>query len=593
MTSFAKNAGRLLRQQAAVAAFGSFALRQSDLPQLLSEAARLCANGLDAPFCKVCRFRADHNDLLVEAGYGWQEGVVGEVISRADASSPQGRAFATGQPSIANSINKDATFVLPDFYAKHGIASSIDVIIKGQDQAYGVLEVDNDQPQTYDQHDIDFLTSFANVLAEAVAKAERMAAMKATIAEMQVLVEQKDRLISQNEAMRLEQRRLEAALDQRKRLEALGRLTGGVAHDFNNLLTIILGNLQLIKMNSSSPRTLELVAEAVHAVNAGARINKRLLSFAGSRNFALAIANINDEVAAAVDLIEKTVGETISINTRLEARHPNALLNSGEFQSALVNLSLNARDAMPNGGELKITTSDVVVDEKTAALEHVSPGQFILVQVSDNGLGMTEDVVAKAFEPFFTTKPIGQGSGLGLASVHGFAKQSMGFTNLQSVVGQGTTIGLYFPMEQRDVSDSPEPIPGSTSNIERSRILVVEDNRALLKLASEFLTTLGYSVLPAETAKEALELLRADPSISLVFSDIILPGGMSGIDLAIEIRAHTPNMKILLTSGYPDAELRNASDETVEMPLLHKPYTLVQLQDAIEGLFGKLGPERH
>ena len=176
---------KLLRQQAAVAAFGSFALRQPDLMLVLTEAARVCADGLDVPFCKVCRYRAEESDLLIEAGYGWQTGVVGHVVSRADASSPQGRAL------ICNDLRKDTDFKLPPFYAAHGVISTIDVLIKGNGHPYGVLEIDNDQQHDYDQHDIDFLTGFANVLAEAVDTAARTALMCTTIAQMQVLLDQK------------------------------------------------------------------------------------------------------------------------------------------------------------------------------------------------------------------------------------------------------------------------------------------------------------------------------------------------------------------------------------------------------------------
>jgi two-component sensor histidine kinase len=192
---------KLLRQQAAIAGFGSFALRQGDLLKVLTEAARVCAEGLSVPFCKVCRYRAAENDLLIEAGHGWQAGVIGHVVSRADRSSPQGRAFITGQPSICNDLRSDNNFELPPFYAAHHIVSTIDVVIKGEDQPYGVLEIDNDAQHDYDQHDIDFLTGFANVLAEAVATAARTAILETTIERMKVLVEEKDRLLGQKKVL--------------------------------------------------------------------------------------------------------------------------------------------------------------------------------------------------------------------------------------------------------------------------------------------------------------------------------------------------------------------------------------------------------
>jgi two-component sensor histidine kinase len=201
MDDAAAKVRKLLRQQAAIAGFGSFALRQGDLLKVLTEAARVCAEGLSVPFCKVCRYRAEENDLLIEAGIGWHAGVVGHVVSRADASSPQGRAFTTGQPSICNDLRQDNDYKLPPFYAEHKIVSTIDVVIKGNGHPYGVLEIDNDQQQDYDQHDIDFLTGFANVLAEAVATSARTAILQTTIEQMRILVEEKDRLLDQKKVL--------------------------------------------------------------------------------------------------------------------------------------------------------------------------------------------------------------------------------------------------------------------------------------------------------------------------------------------------------------------------------------------------------
>lgn len=191
----------LLRQQAATAKFGSFALRQSDLLTVLTEAARVCAEGLSVPFCKVCRYRPAENDLLIEAGFGWQAGVVGIVVSRADTSSPQGRAFVSGEPSICNDLRKDNRFDLPEFYGAHGIISTVDVIIKGEDQPYGVLEIDNDQQHDYDENDVNFLTGFANVLAEAVATSVRTSILKQTIERMEILVVEQDRLLDQKKTL--------------------------------------------------------------------------------------------------------------------------------------------------------------------------------------------------------------------------------------------------------------------------------------------------------------------------------------------------------------------------------------------------------
>jgi two-component sensor histidine kinase len=246
---------KLLRQQAAIANFGGFALRQNDLLKVLTEAARVCAEGLSVPFCKICRYRADENDLQIEAGIGWKEGVVGHVVSRADASSPQGRAFVTGLPSICNDLRKDNDFKLPAFYAAHGIVSTIDVVIKGNGKPYGVLEIDNNEQHDYDQHDVDFLTGFANVLAEAVATSKRTAVMEEAVEQMKHLVEEKDRLLDQKKILAEElQHRVrnnlqlifamlsgkqeDEAADAggQKRLNAIARRVSTMAQVYNHLL---------------------------------------------------------------------------------------------------------------------------------------------------------------------------------------------------------------------------------------------------------------------------------------------------------------------------------------------------------------------
>jgi len=223
----AAQVAKLLRQQAAIAGFGSFALRQSDLLTVLNEAARVCAEGLSVPFCKVCRYRSKENDLLIVAGFGWKSGLVGHVVSRADQSSPQGRAFVTGKPSICNDLRTDTRYRLPPFYREHGIISTIDVVIKGDDKPYGVLEIDNDQQHDYDQHDIDFLTGFANVLAEAVAVSERTATLQSTIEQMKVLLTQKNSLVEAQDRL----------LDQKK------VLAEELQHRVRNNLQLVYGML--------------------------------------------------------------------------------------------------------------------------------------------------------------------------------------------------------------------------------------------------------------------------------------------------------------------------------------------------------------
>src|SRR5216683_2589617 len=369
---------KLLRQQTAIARFGSFALRELDLTNILGEAVRVCAEGLGVAFSQVCRYRAENNDLVVAAGYGWRDQAIGHVVSRADMSSPQGRAFTTGEPSIC--------YDLPPSYAAHGIVSIVDVIIKANDgQPYGILEIAADQPRDYDQYDIHFLNGFASVLAEAVSTAARGAALKVTVDQMKSLVEEKDRLLHEKNVADLR-------LRQTQKMEAVGQLTGGIVHDLNNILTVITG-------------TIEILAEGV-----------------ADRPELVAITKM---IAEAANLLPPALGENVEVHLMLAADASRALIDPCQLKNTIRNLALNARDAMVDGGKLTIETGNVVLDDNYASMNgDVTAGNYVMVAVTDSGHGIPGCILDHVFEPFFTTKEVGKGSGLGLSMVYGFVTQS-------------------------------------------------------------------------------------------------------------------------------------------------------------------------
>ena len=372
---------KLLRQQAAIARFGSFALRERDLDKILTEAVRVCAEGLNAPFSKVCRYRSEQNDLLIVAGYGWQDGVVGNVVSRADMSSPQGRAFTTGLPSIIDDVQDVAGFNLPPFYLAHGIVSIIDVIIKGiDDQPYGILEIDNDKQHDYDQYDINFLTGFANVLAEAVSTAARGAALQVTVDQMKALVEEKDRLLYAKNVADLQ-------LHQAQKMEAVGQLTGGVAHDLNNILTVITGTIEILaEAFADRPELLAITKMIDDAAARGADLTQRLLAFARKQPLQPRDVDVNSLVIQTANLLRPTLGEQIEVHMVLAGETSHALIDPSQLTNAVLNLALNARDAMPEGGKLTIETCNVVLDEEYAAANSdVAAGNYVLVAVTDFG----------------------------------------------------------------------------------------------------------------------------------------------------------------------------------------------------------------
>jgi signal transduction histidine kinase/ActR/RegA family two-component response regulator len=567
MTDAAAQVQKLLRQQAAIARFGSFALRERNLDRILTEAVRVCAEGLSVPFSKVCRYRAEQNDLLIVAGHGWQDGVVGHVVSRADVSSPQGRAFITGEPSICNNL-RVATYVdLPPFYAAHGIVSIIDVVIKGNDaRPYGILEIDNDQQHDYDQYDINFLTGFANVLAEAVSTASRGAALQVTVDYMKALVEEKDRLLDQKNLSDLQ-------LRQAQKMEAVGQLTGGVAHDLNNILTVITGTIEILAEAVADRPELAAIAKMIdEAAARGADLTQRLLAFARKQPLRPREVDVNKLVMEAANLLRPTLGEHIELQMTLAGDASRSLIDPSQLTNAILNLALNARDAMADGGKLTIETGNAVLDETYAGMHSdVTAGEYVMIAVTDSGHGIPAGILENVFEPFFTTKDVDKGSGLGLSMVYGFVKQSNGHIKIYSEEGHGTTVRIYLP----PVTSIAPPVEAvSVISIEGGdeTILVVEDDHLVRTYVLAQIRSLGYLTLEAVNATEALVVIDSPQKIDLLFTDMIMPGSMNGRQLADAALQRRTSLKVLFTSGYSNEAIIHHGHLDVGVLLLAKPY---------------------
>jgi signal transduction histidine kinase len=567
MTDAPAQVQKLLRQQAAIARFGSFALRERDLTKILTEAVRVCAEGLSVPFSKVCRYRPEENDLLIVAGYGWQDGVIGHVVSRADMSSPQGRAFTTGLPSIIDNLQEVAGFDPPPFYAAHGIVSIIDVIIKGNDdQPYGILEIDNDKQHDYDQNDINFLTGFANVLAESVSTAARGAALQVTVDHMKALVEEKDRLLEEKIVA-------DVQLRQAQKMEAVGQLTGGIAHDLNNILTIITGTIEILAEAVADRPELAAIARLIdEAATRGGDLTQRLLAFARKQPLQPQEVDVNSLVIEAARMLRPTLGERVEVRMTLAGDTARALIDPSQLTNAILNLSLNARDAMPNGGKLIIETCNVVLDDNYASVNaDVTAGNYVMIAVTDSGHGIPADILNHVFEPFFTTKDVDKGSGLGLSMVYGFVKQSSGHIKIYSEEGHGTTVRIYLPQ----VAGAAEPaVAASPSSIEggHETILVVEDDSLVRTVVVSQLQSLGYATLAAVNAVEALHVIDSPQEIDLLFTDMIMPGSMNGRQLADAALLRRAALKILFTSGYSNDAIIHHGHLDAGVLLLAKPY---------------------
>jgi signal transduction histidine kinase len=375
-------------------------------------------------------------------------------------------------------------------------------------------------------------------------------------------------------------RQAEDALRQAQKMEIVGQLTGGLAHDFNNLLATMVANLQLMRIRLDRGLTDGLIryVDAAEAVAQRATaLTHRMLAFARRQTLAPEVLNANELIASMADIFRQTVGPNIEVVTLFADDVWKTLSDRNQLESALLNLVINARDAMPKGGRILIETNNMPQDDSDEALvSAASIQQYVTISVTDTGTGMAPDVVARAFEPFFTTKPIGQGTGLGLSMIFGFVKQSGGHVRIHSALGEGTTVKLHLP---RHVGESPATAgPGQSSAAlpteKRGKILLVDDEAALRAPLAEALTEIGYTVVQAEHGAEALIVMQSSQHIDLLISDIGLPGGMNGWELASAARELCPALKTILITGYvQDAEVRNRLMAS-EMRVVIKPFAL-------------------
>ncbi len=387
----------------------------------------------------------------------------------------------------------------------------------------------------------------------------------------------------------------EEALRQAQKMEAVGQLTGGLAHDFNNILAGISGSLELMKVRLAQGRIADIerhLTGAQSAVKRAAALTQRLLAFSRRQTLDPTPADLNRIVAGMHDLIGRSVGPSIAVETIAAGGLWNTFVDVGQLENALLNLCINARDAMPHGGRLTIETANRWLDDLAAAQRGVAAGQYVSLCVSDTGTGMTPDVVARAFDPFFTTKPTGQGTGLGLSMVYGFAGQSGGAVRIYSELGQGATVCIYLPRHTGEGGDDdpalheelpPGAAPGSKT------ILVVDDEPLVRMVTVEVLEDLGYNVLEAEDGPSALRLVTACPEIDLLLTDVGLPNGMNGRQLADAIRAPRPDLPVLFVTGYAENAVLNHGHLERGMQVLTKPFAAEVLARRVRELVGDEG----
>jgi signal transduction histidine kinase/CheY-like chemotaxis protein len=531
--------------------------------------------------------------LLVRAGVGWPPGVVGKATARAERGSSEGSALQTGNPAASSNIDTEDRFTYADFVRQAGVKALVNVLIIGAEDkpAYGILQVDSRQPREFTEADIDFLRTYANLLAAAVSRLrvaeEQLRAHKA----LARAGEELERRVAERTAelelalstLRRESREREQAEDrlrQGENLKAIGQLTGGIAHDFNNMLQAITGSLSTIRSRIQQGRTAEVVGHVERAEGAAKRaadLTHRLLAF-GRRQTLVPKPVSMDRIAHDMeDMIRRTVGPAVQVELKLADGKWLVMCDPSQLESALLNLCVNARDAMPQGGWLTVSTAELVLaDGEVSDFEDAKPGRYAAIAVSDTGTGMAREVASHAFEPFFTTKPPGQGTGLGLSQIYGFVRQSGGIVQVETAPGKGTTVRLIFPAGAAPVA--PVESPPKRAPVAR-RVLLVEDHHDSREFMQALLESDGHSVHAVKNVEEAKARLEDEAfSLDVLVTDIGLPDG-SGWDLVAFARDVRPSLRIGVVTGW---EPRNEQDPACDFTL-RKPVGAADLLSQIAG----------
>ncbi|MCI0488788.1 MAG: ATP-binding protein, partial [Blastocatellia bacterium] len=658
------------RQQAAVALLGQHALAGSGLGALMDEAVTTIARTLDVEYCKVLELLPGGGSLLLRAGVGWKEGLVGRAIVEAGLDSQAGFTLISNEPVIVEDLATETRFGGPSLLREHEVVSGISVIIHGQTAPLGVLGAHTSRRRTFTRDDINFLQAVANVLAAAIERRQTEEALREAEARYHSIIENaaygiyistpdgrfieanaamvamlgyessddlrsldlaKDLYCDPDERARLieqfkqskaveevevdwrrkdgsiitvrlsgrtikdaqgnpegfeviaenvtERRLLEEQLRQSQKMEAIGRLAGGIAHDFNNLLTAILGydQLAMSRLEPDSPMRQEL-EEIMNAGQRAASLTSQLLAFSRKQMLQPKVLNLNTVIEKSSRMLKRLIGEDIELTAIQAPSLGRVKVDPAQIEQVIMNLALNARDAMAEGGKLIIETANAYLDEDYARSHiEVQPGHYVMIGVTDTGAGMDQETLSHIFEPFFTTKEQGKGTGLGLSIIYGIIRQSGGHLWAHSEEGKGATFKIYLPR----VDDPDEAISSQTLSAEMPRgketILVVEDEEMVRRLVSQTLEECGYAVLSACGGSEAALICRQqEKPIDLIVTDMVMPQ-MSGRELIERIAPLYPEIKVLYISGYTGKAIFHNSQPESGTGYLEKPFSPLSL----------------
>ena len=643
-------------QQTVVGALGQFALVSSDFSALLNQAIMLVSQTLEVEFCSILELQPDQHTLLLKAGAGWKDGVVGTHVITADPHTMAGFTLTAGEPVVVENLSREMRFHPAPFLLEHGVVSGVTVAIVGNSRTYGILGGYTGRERKFTEEEVHFLLSVATVVAMGVERSRTETELQKLAAFVQLnpnaameldstggityfndaalklaLSVRKDSprdilpsniveiintcISSRQNVLRLETQinarnfswtfhpvlesglvhcyiedvterlSLEAQLRQSQKMESVGQLAAGVAHDFNNMLTVIHGHAGLLSTRQDlSSAALDSVQAIYFAAERAASLTRQLLMFSRKNVMKPALLDLRELVTNMSKMLKRLLGENISLQFDRPPQLPLVKGDNGMIEQVLMNLAVNGRDAMPKSGTLTIQTE---VAEINTAYVHFHPqareGSFVCLRVTDTGCGMDEATLARIFEPFFTTKELGKGTGLGLATVYGIVKQHEGWIEVTSQVGQGSTFSVFFPASTAAIeTEAIEPAVPTESPRGKETILVVEDEPVLRDLANLILQGCGYQVLEAGNGVQALEVWNRDPhAIDLVLTDLVMPEGLSGVDLARRLLQTRPSLKIIFASGYSVDGLNTDFLRKGQSAFLQKPYTHATLTNAV------------
>jgi PAS domain S-box-containing protein len=538
-----------------VAQLGRMAVDMRDTRELLRQVPVVAAEALQVDLAVVYLLEPNGLAFRVAACVGTvPEEPVGALLPNRADTSP-GHVLARGEPVVTDNYQQETRFEVPARYTDAGLVSAMSVpLLSDRGRAVGVLAVRCREPQRFAADEITFVQALASMLATSLQRAET-----------------------------------EEALSHAQRLESVGQLTGGIAHDFNNLLTVIQGNLQVLEelpAVEGDPYAQQLVGAATRASRRAAELTSKLLAFSRRQVLTPEPIDVPTLLHSLADMLRRTLDQRIRIHVEVDAACPACLADPSQLESALLNIAINARDAMPDGGELRFTgaPSDRLPANALGDIDALVPQAHVAISVADTGSGMTEAVKERAIEPFFTTKDVGRGTGLGLSTVYGFLRQSKGAIAIDSAIGQGTTVTLCIPRVLQAPADAGRSASGEEGVPAGLRVLLVEDDAEVSAVARKFLATLGCEVVSCVNGEQALPVLASERAFDLLLSDVALGAGMRGTELALRATRQRPGLPVLLVSGFSTELLDADRDMPPEWELLRKPYSRQELARAIASL---------